>query len=160
MPTIVSAPGDLVVATVDGIDVRFGAMNIGELPPGLEQYGQGLTVRLYGARGPETMRRDNVFMKALYAWAETRHDSGSETRDPPAQMPGAAVLGRVQAQITDDVGTGYRWVGSRTAGTGTDWEGSWSFIPEPPPGAAVLVLAFTLDGTPTGRDIRMRLSEG
>ncbi|WP_146111853.1 hypothetical protein [Arthrobacter sp. MYb227] len=72
-------------------------------------------------------------------------------------MPAVPVLERVQVEVSDDVGTEYRWAGGKIAGTGSEWEGSWGFIPEPPSNARLLTLAFTLDGEPTGKLCQLQL---
>jgi hypothetical protein len=67
MGTIVSAPADLVVATSDGIDVRFAGIDLAaslsphaQEPPG----GHGVRISLAAVRGAETMRRDGQFQAA------------------------------------------------------------------------------------------------
>lgn len=160
MASIVSAPGDLVIAASDGIDIRFAGIRVDiDLPPHIDSpsSGRGIRISLEGVRGSETRQRDVRFEAARLAWVEGRkaHESGG-AEDPP-RMPGALVLDRVGVRVTDDIGTQYRWAGGQVAGDGTDWEASWFHSPTPPEAAQTLHLSFTLDGQPTGKECRVRL---
>ncbi len=72
-------------------------------------------------------------------------------------MPGAPVLERVNARISDDLGTEYRCVGGKVAGTGTEWDGCWGYAPEPPMSARIINFEFTLDGETTGKHCQIQL---
>ena len=153
MGTIVSAPADLVVATSDGIDVRFAGIDLAaslsphaQEPPG----GHGVRISLAAVRGAETMRRDGQFQAARLAWAQRRQDKMTE-EEPLPLMPGFSVLDRVWVVLSDELGTEYRLVAGQAAGDGTEWESAWEFVPPPPEAAGTLRLQFTLDGAPTGK---------
>lgn len=158
MGSIVSAPADLVIATSDGIDVRFAGIDLAaelsahaQEPPGVH----GVRISLAAVRGAETMRRDGQFQVARLAWAQRRQDQVA-AEEPVPLMPGFAVLDRVGVVLTDEVGTEYRLVAGQVAGDGTEWEAAWEFVPQPPEAAGTLGLQFTLDGTPTGQTCQVR----
>ncbi|KUG56291.1 hypothetical protein AVL61_16745 [Kocuria rosea subsp. polaris] len=160
MTSIVSAPADLVVATSDDIKVRFAGADLTAVLPAHVQAlpgAVGVRVMVSGARGPETMDRDNKFESARLAWYQQRK-SGEPAREESAPtMPGVLVLERVGALLRDDVGTEYRPVAGQIGGDGTEWEGSWTYLPHPPEAARTLWLEFTLDGEPTGKECEIRI---
>ncbi|WP_146202162.1 hypothetical protein, partial [Kocuria rosea] len=89
MGSIVSAPADLVIATSDGINVRFTGIDLAaelsahaQEPPG----GHGVRVSLAAVRGAETMRRDGQFQAARLAWAQ-REDGGKRGKEPGGLTP-------------------------------------------------------------------------
>lgn len=160
MTFIVSAPADLVVATSEGIEVRFAGIGLATGPPAHVQAplgALGVCVMVSGVRGPETMDRDNQFRTARLAWYQRRKSGGSVPEEPAPMMPGVLVLERVGALLRDDLGTEYRCVAAQIGGEGTEWEGAWTYLPQPPDMARTLWLEFTLDGEPTGRDCEIRL---
>ncbi|RAM37212.1 hypothetical protein [Arthrobacter globiformis] len=160
MTTVVSAPGDLVVATSDGIDVRFAGMELTEsLPAGVKARPgeRGIKVRLEGVQGPETQQRDHQFTEAIVDWVEQREKRGAESAGQPPTMPGVLVLEPVQLRISDDFGTEYECVAGQIAGDGTEWSASWMYLPEPPKHVRSINLVFTLHGAPTGKDCQIRL---
>ncbi|MGX5358231.1 hypothetical protein [Kocuria sp. KH4] len=159
MGFIVSAPADLVIATSDGIAVRFAEIDLAaelsahaQEPPGV----QGVRVSLAAVRGAEIMRRDGQFQDARLAWAQRRQDQAAE-EEPVPLMPGFAVLDRVGVVLTDEAGTEYRLVAGQAAGDGTEWEAAWEFVPQPPEAAGILRLQFILDGTPTGQTCAVQI---
>ena len=159
MMAVTHAPSDLVVATSDGIEIRFGGVVLETAPPfvGLHAGEPGIHVQLTGVRGPETQRRDSQLDRQRQAWVERRQSAGPGSAGPPPDMPGVSVLERVAAQLSDDAGTLYRRAGGSMAGDGMDWEALWVFVPEPPPAATALRLDFTVDGKPTGRHCTVAL---
>jgi len=154
MASIASAPSDLIVATSDGIRIRFVGM---ELDATSWDGNAGLEVRLQGVRGAETSRRDAEFRVALDAWARRLTERGKDAAGEAPTMPGVRVLDRVKVSITDDVGTEYQLVAGQAAGDGTDWDAAWIYAPRPPATAAHLYLRFTLDGHPTGIECALSL---
>jgi hypothetical protein len=160
MTTIVSAPGDLIVATSDGIDVRFVGLELNaEFTPsrGYPEGSKGVRIRLEGVRGHETQWRDAQYLDAREAWAERLKSQGRETAGDPPTMPGVPVLERVRVIVTDDIGTNYQWTAGEVAGDGTEWDASWVYAPTPPQGARSLKLRFTLDGELTAKECEVRL---
>jgi hypothetical protein len=160
MTSIVFAPGDLVIATSDGIDVRFGGIELDtDVPPGPQRLegGKGIRLRLEGVRGEETQRRDVLFLDARDTWIRRMKAQGLEAAGPSPTMPGVPVLERVNALLDDGLGTDYRCVKGQVAGDGTEWEASWVYLPNPPEAARNLRIWFTLDGIPTGRDCELQL---
>jgi hypothetical protein len=160
MTTIVSAPGDLIVATSDGIDVRFVGIEINadfSPSPGYPRGGRGVLIRLEGVRGLETQRRDYEFLDAREVWADRLKGQERDAAADPPTMPGVHVLDRVQAMVTDDVGTMYQLAAGQVAGDGTEWDASWVYAPAPPPAAQILRLRFMLDSDLTGKECEVRL---
>ena len=160
MTSIVSAPADLVVATSDDIKVRFAGIDLAadvpahvQAPPGA----LGVRVMVSGFRGPKTVDRDNEYHAARLAWYQRRKSGESDSKESVPTMPGVLVLDRVKALLRDDLGTEYRSVAGQIGGDGTEWEGSWTYLPQPPEAARALWLEFTLDGEPTGKDCEFRI---
>ncbi|MGL3806133.1 hypothetical protein ACSYDW_08560 [Paeniglutamicibacter sp. R2-26] len=159
MMTVVSAPGDLVVATNDGVEVRFaGIESIAQVPVVSAEWLGRKGIRLYfqGIRSHETRQRDFRHEEQMVQWVNLRKRDGEEAGDPPV-MPGQLVLGPVGAVISDDVGTTYQMSTGQVAGNATEWEATWVYLPEPPETARILTLEFTLDGEPTGKACQVRL---
>jgi len=160
MTTIVYAPGDLIVATSDGIDVRFVGIEINaEFPssPAYPRGGTGVLIRLEGVRGLETQRRDYQFLDAREAWADRLKGRGREAAGDPPTMPGVHVLERVKAIVTDDVDTQYQLAAGQVAGDGTEWDASWGYAPTSPPSAGILRILFMLDSELKGKECEVRL---
>ena len=160
MTSIVSAPADMVVATSDDIKVRFaGADLTAELPAHVQAPpgAVGVRIRVSGARGPQTMQRDSEFESARLAWYQRRQDGGPAWEESAPTMPGVLVLERVGVLLRDDLGTEYRSVAGQVGGDGTEWEGSWTYLPHPPEAARTLWLEFTLDGDLTGKECEIRI---
>lgn len=160
MTSIVWAPGDLIIATSQGVDVRFAGVEIStDLPerrwplPGE----RGIRVHLSGVRSGATAELDGAYGTALAAWEEQRTAQGHDGADRPPIMPGEVVLTPVQAVITDNRDTNYRRMAGRVAGSGTEWDAFWVFTPEPPAGLKHLTIEFTLHGELTGRSVRVQL---
>lgn len=161
MTSIVFAPGDLIIATSDGIDVRFAGINLGVRVPhhALNLEGtRGVQVKLEGVRGFQTQQRDQQHESAILAWAERLKAHGRGNAGPAPTMPAVPVLDRVRSLVTDDVGTDYKLAAGQVAGSGTDWDASWIYSPEPPDAARILTLRFTLDGSPTGKECKVSLA--
>ena len=160
MMTIVAAPADLVVATSDGVDVRFaGIESIADVPiVSGETLGRaGLRIYFQGIRNHETWQRDVRYEEQLVQWADLRNRDGAGAAGDAPSMPGQLVLGPVGAVISDDVGTTYRSIAGQVAGSATGWESTWVYLPERPKTAQILTLEFTLDDEPTGKTCQVRL---
>lgn len=160
MMTVVSAPGDLVVATNDGVGVRFvGVESIAEASVvSAEWLGRkGIRLYLQGIRSHETRQRDFRYEEQMEQWGSLGNRDGAEAAGDPPVMPGQLVLGPVGAVISDDVGTTYQMSTGQVAGSGTEWEATWVYISEPPQAARLLTLEFTLDDVPTGKACQIRL---
>lgn len=160
MTSIVWAPGDLIIASNQGVDVRFAGVEIiTDIPQhvGLVPGGRVIRVHLTAIRGRATLELDDGYGTAVEAWAAERAAQGRESAGRPPIMPGDVVLTPVQALITDNHDTEYRRVGGRAAGAGSEWDASWVFAPEPPAGVKHLTIEFTLHGGLTGRSVRVQL---
>jgi hypothetical protein len=110
MMTVISAPGDLVVATSDGIGVRFAGVELTTHVPGhltAVPGERGIKVNLEAIRSHETQHRDQSFIEARLQWVEQRKAQGAG--DGPA-TPGVPALEPINAIISDDSGTEYRCV--------------------------------------------------
>jgi hypothetical protein len=81
------------------------------------------------------------------AWVSERtatRDGGERGPDPPKQ-PGA-FLNDLPLALADDVGTVYAAPRKRAAGSGTEWEGKWTFEPASPPEARSLTVSLDVPG--------------
>ncbi|MFK0008943.1 hypothetical protein ACIQTZ_18030 [Paenarthrobacter sp. NPDC090520] len=151
---IISAPSDLVIANSDGIDVRFAGINLDRAPGYVgERAGeQSVHLHLNGIRGTETQLRDSQFLRDLQDWSERDKDLEVVGQEQyPPQMPSIAVFDQIGIELTDDVGTEYRRVGGKMAGSGTEWDVLWIYTPAPPPNARTLQIGFDVDGQTTGK---------
>lgn len=160
MPTIVSAPANLIIGTSDGVPVRFAGLETGvAYSPAVGQpHGTGgLLVDLVGVRGPETQSRDARFLAERDDWARRRKEDGPEAAGPPPVMPGVTVLESVDVLVTDDVGTVYELASRQVAGDGTEWEARMIYSPAVPTPARIVTLQFTIAGEPTGTLCELRL---
>jgi hypothetical protein len=160
MTTIVSAPGNLIVATNDGLKVQFGGVETPvEVPAGARSVPgeQGIRVYLQVIRCLETQRRDQAFDTEMELWGTLLTSQGKESAGPPPSMPGAVALNTVRIELSDDAGGTYRYVAGQVAGTGTEWDGSFVYVPIPPTNVRHLNLEFSLDGVPTGKSCRVRV---
>ena len=160
MTTIVSAPGNLIIATGDGLQVQFGGVEIPvEVPAGARSGPgeQGIKVNLQVVRCLETQRRDQAFDTEMELWGTLLAAQGREAVGPPPSMSGAVALNAVRIEIFDDAGDTYRYVAGQVAGTGTEWDGSFIYVPAPPPNIRHLNLEFSLNGVPTGKSCRIRV---
>jgi hypothetical protein len=160
MMTITSAPGDLVVATSDGVRVRFTGIELTTHLPG--HLGalpgeRGMKIGLEGIRSDETRRRDQSFDDARVQWVEQRRAQGAEGAGDMPTMPGVLALEPITVNISDDSGTEYRCVAGQIAGDGTEWAASWTYLPEPPEHVRSLNLEFALNGEPTGKNCQIRV---
>lgn len=160
MTTIVWAPGDLIVASIEGIDIRLAGVSL--VPDVPEHLGatvgeRGVRIRLEATRNLETQRRDIAYLRDFEAWVAEQRLQGKGNAGSPPPMPGEGVLSAVEANITDNHDTAYLCVAGQWAGTGTEWDGSWTFLPEPPAGVKHLNVEFTLHGELTGKSVRVQL---
>lgn len=160
MTTIVWAPGDLIVASHEGVDVRLAGV---ELTPDVSEFGpshgeRGIRVSLAAIRNLETQRLDILHAEEFEAWAAEQTLHCKDSAGPPPRMPGQVVLSAVRPVITDNHDTDYRYVGGQWAGTGTQWDGSSIFLPEPPHEVRHLNIEFTLNGELTGKSCRVQLN--
>ena len=160
MTKIVWAPGNLIVATNEGVDVRFAGVEITAAAPGHVGLAPGervIRVDLAGVTSSVTIDLDRRHLQEMEAWAEDRKLRGAENTGRPPAMPGETVLSAVRAIVTDSRDTEYRQVAGRVAGAGSGWDASWMFSPEPPAGVKHLTVEFTLNGELTGNSIRVQL---
>lgn len=160
MTTIVWAPGDLIVASNEGLAVRLAGVGLTRDVPehlGATVGERGVRIGLEVTRNLETQRRDIAYLEAFEAWVAEQKLHGRDMAGPPPTMPGQVVLSAVKANITDNHDTVYGCVAGRWAGTGTEWDGSWTFIPEPPAGVKHLTIEFTVNGELTGKSCRVQL---
>lgn len=162
MTKVISAPGDLVVATSNGVDVRFAGLELtADIPAHgpVRAGGGGIKINLEVIRDQETGQRDHSFNEARLEWVQQRRAQSVESAElgPMPTMPGVLAFEPVELQITDDIGTDYRFIAGQVAGDGTEWSASWTYLPEPPRQAKNLNLVFTLYGTPTGKSCVIQL---
>ncbi|MCC3265704.1 hypothetical protein [Arthrobacter gengyunqii] len=162
MTTIVAAPGDLIIGVSDGVSVRFAGINVeARQPPMASPDGDScIQIMLEGVNDLEVRRRNQQHARDEAAWVERRRELGTQNAGRYPPLPGDAVLQRVRARVTDDLGTSYHWIGGHTSGTGSEWDSSWFYFPAPPRTASLLTLTFTLDDEPTGKECVIRLRDG
>lgn len=93
---------------------------------------------------PQTRQRETVFSEyqaAFDEWAK-----GPKDPDDLPPQPGERLLA-MQIEITDDLGTVYRFSNGQAGGSNTEWQARRSFRPAPPVQARQLrVLCRTPDG--------------
>lgn len=149
MTTIVRAPGNLIVATINGVDVRLAGIEVTkaalfvDAPSGTPC----IVIYLSAARGYETVRHD-----AEIAQTRSREDLAAEAEEAQKDgPPKLSNLGRVGVTITDDVGAHYEPSGFRMVGDGIGWDDMRVYTPAPTSTAATLHLDFTVDGKSTER---------
>jgi hypothetical protein len=160
MTEVISAPGDLIVATSDGVDVRFAGLELTADVPGHVQVQPGeraIKINLEAIRCLVTAQRDQIYNEAMLEWVERRKSQGAESAGPVPIMPGVLAFEPVDLQITDDCGTDYRFVSGQAAGDGTEWSASRTYLPEPPRQANILSLVFMLHGSPTGKSCKIQI---
>ncbi|MGN5733386.1 hypothetical protein [Arthrobacter psychrochitiniphilus] len=160
MTSIVWAPADLIIASNQGVAVRFAGVEVTDnIPEHMWRVPgeRGIRVHLAGVRGEVTMELDAAHSIALEAWVAERKAHGRETAGRAPVMTGETVLTPVQVVISDNHDTEYKRVAGKVAGTGNEWDASWVFLPEPPAGVKHLSLEFTLHGELTGKSVRIQL---
>lgn len=160
MTTIIWAPGDLIVASNGGVEVRLAGVRTNSEVPfymGHVPDVRGIRVDLVGVTSRVTMDLDIAYTAAIESWILERKSHGQEAAGARPLMPGGVVLSAVKPAITDNHDTDYRLVASHSAGTGTEWDGSWFFVPEPPAAVKHLTIEFTVNGRPTGKSCRVQL---
>lgn len=156
MTTIVSAPGDLIVATIDEVGVRLVGIEVTKAPYFVDVPSATpcIVVYLSAARGYETVHHD-----AEIARTRSREDLAAEAeeaqRDGPPKLSN---LGRMGVTITDDVGTEYEPSGFRMVGDGIGWDDMRVYAPAPPSTALTLHLDFTVDGESTESSCEIALT--
>jgi hypothetical protein len=116
----------------------------------VELWPERVRVVLAAVPGAETERRDADYRAGLQAWAHRRR--AGEEGEPPVE-PGIFTLldPRTAVEITDDVGTGYRWDAAGGGGSGWGWHGEVSLRPAPPAQARRLTITACAPGGALGR---------
>lgn len=147
MTTIVRAPGNLIVATVEKVDVRLAGIDVTKAPLYVDVPAGSPCVVVYlsAVRGYETVSHDGEI-------AQTRSLEDLATEAEEAQKDGPpklSNLSRINITMTDDEGTPYEPSGFRMVGDGTSWDDMRVYTPAPPSSAATLHLDFTIDGQST-----------
>jgi hypothetical protein len=147
MTTIVRAPGNLIVATIEKVDVRLAGIDVTKAPlhVGVPSGTPCVVVYLSAARGYETVSHD-----AEIAQTRSLEDLAAEAEEAQKDgPPKLSNLSRVGITITDDEGTQYEPSGFRMVGDGLGWDDMRVYTPAPPSAAASLCLDFTVDGEST-----------
>ncbi|MEC5201081.1 hypothetical protein RCH21_003337 [Arthrobacter sp. PL16] len=159
MKALTHAPHDLVVATIDNIDVCFSGAELGAAPGfvGLNAGEPSLHLNLSAVRGAETATKDAQFLQQREDWAARLRAEGRDGVGHPPLMPGVALYKRITVQVSDDLGTEYERAGGQVAGDGTEWQALWVYIPAPPDNAQTLRLRFEVDDKQTGKHCELSL---
>jgi hypothetical protein len=159
MKALTHAPHDLIVATIDRIDVCFSGAALAAAPDfvGLNADEPSLHINLSAVRGTETATKDAQFLQERADWATRLQSSGANSAGHPPLMPGVALYERITVHVADDVGTKYRRAGGQVAGDGTEWQALWVYVPAPPDDAQALRLTFDVDGKKTGMHCELSL---
>lgn len=156
MTTIIRAPGNLIVATIEKVDIRLAGVDVTKAPLHVDVLSDTPCVVVYlsAARGYETVSHD-----AEIAQTQSREDlaAGAEEaeKDGPPKLSN---LDRVGVTITDDEGTQYEPSGFRMVGDGIGWDDMRVYTPAPPSAATTLHLDFTVDGESTNSSCDVALS--
>lgn len=147
MTTIVRAPGNLIVATIDKVDVRFAGVDVTTAPLHVDVLSGTPCVVAYlsAARGYETVSRDSEVAQTQ-SLEDLAAEAAEAQKDGPPKLSN---LSRVSVTITDDEGTQYEPSGFRMVGDGIGWDDMRVYTPAPPSAAATLHLDFTVDGEST-----------
>ncbi|MEG9250005.1 hypothetical protein V6S67_18090 [Arthrobacter sp. Soc17.1.1.1] len=156
MTSIVRAPGNLIVATIEKVDVRFAGVDVTKAPLHVDvPLGTPcVVVYLSAVRGYETVSHD-----AEIAQTRSREDLAAEAEEAQNDgPPKLSNLDTVGVTITDDEGTQYEPSGFRMVGDGLGWDDMRVYTPAPPSAAATLHLDFTVDGESTNSGCDVALS--
>lgn len=116
----------------------------------VEVWPERLRVVLAAVPGSETERLDAEYRAGLQAWAQRRR--AGEEGEPPVE-PGIFSLldPRTAVEVTDDLGTPYRWDAAGSGGAGWGWHGDVLLRPAPPAQARRLTVAAVGPGGALGR---------
>jgi hypothetical protein len=156
MTSIVSAPGTLIVAIIEKVDVRLAGIEVTNAPLHVDVPSSTpcLVVYLSAARGYETVSHDAEIARTQ-SLEELAAQAEEAQKDGP---PKVSNLSRVGVTITDDKGTQYEPSGFRMVGDGTGWDDMRVYTPAPPSAATTLHLDFTIDGDSTDSRCVLALS--
>lgn len=156
MTTIVSAPGNLIVATIDKVDVRLAGIEVTKAPRFVDVPSATpcIVVYLSAARGYETVSHDAEIARTR-SYEDLAAEAEEAQKDGPPKLSN---LGRVGVTITDDLGTQYEPAGFRMVGDGIGWDDMRVCTPAPPSAALTLHLDFTVDSELTGNSCDVALT--
>ncbi|KNC20470.1 hypothetical protein AC792_00510 [Arthrobacter sp. RIT-PI-e] len=160
MMRLIHAPGDPVIATVDGISVRFAGIELLE-PSGSSTVGPlNLMMCLYlsAVRGSETALRDARFrLKQQQRWEQVH--AGEQDPFGFPWWPVESIYDRITTKLSDDLGTRYERAGGQVGGEGREWEMVLRYTTIPPLEARTLHVEFSVDGVSTGRTCKIALEQ-
>lgn len=161
MTPLTHAPSNLEVATIGAIAIRFGGVELLDVPNyvGAKTGEPSIHFHLSGVRGTETAMRDAQFRRELEEWSVRRKAAAADSPERPPIMPGVLVFEQLTTTVTDNLGTEYGRVGGRVAGFDTEWDATWVYTPAPPPKARTLRFEFSIDGESTGQYCELDLHE-
>jgi len=158
MARIESAPRDLLVAVRQGIDVCFAGLKLSTDPPPWRDasedydavYSSGFEFTLRGIANDVTRELDAGFNKNLMLWNAQVKKFGASVAGRAPSLPSDIFFEHICAEVEDDLGTEYLWIGGETASPDAPWEATWFYSPAPPEDAEHLVLKFVVEGLETG----------
>lgn len=158
MARIEFAPLDLVVAVCQGIDVCFAGLKLSTVPPPWQEYSEdydavdssGFEFKLRSLANDVTRELDAGFNKNLEIWNAQVKEFGASVAGRAPSLPSDIFFEHICAQVEDDLGTEYVWIGGEMASFDAPWEATWIYSPAPPEDAEHLVLKFVVDGLETG----------
>jgi hypothetical protein len=147
MTTIVRAPGNLIVATIEKVNVRLAGIDVTKAPLHVDVPSGTFCVVVYlsAVRGYETVRHDGQIAQTR-SLEDLAAEAEEAQKDGPPKLSN---LSRVDVTMTDDEGTQYEPSGFRMMGDGIGWDDMRVYTPAPPSAAATLRLDFTVDGEST-----------
>ncbi|MGQ3385232.1 hypothetical protein [Glutamicibacter sp. TV12E] len=165
MARMESAPHDLIVAAHRGVDVAFAGLNLStELPPWhfeSKDFDVGFTssfeFTLRAVLNEVTRQLDADLCSTNEAWKAQLEVHGASIAGSAPPLPSDKFFERIEAEVTDDLGTEYMWVGGERASLESPWEATWIYAPAPPQEAGRLVLDFVADGLATGHSCTLDL---
>ncbi|NQD41153.1 hypothetical protein [Glutamicibacter halophytocola] len=165
MARMESAPHDPIIAVHQGVDVSIAGINLStELPPWhleSEDCDVGFTssfeFTLRAVPNEMTRQLDADFSSKKEAWKAQLEERGASIAGSAPPLPSDKFFERIEAEVTDDLGTEYMWVGGETASLESPWEATWIYAPAPPQEAGHLVLDFIAEGLKTGHSCTLDL---
>jgi len=165
MARMESAPHDLIVAVHQGVDIAFAGLNLTTgLPPWhLESEGcdvgftSSFEFTLRAVPNEMTRQLDADFSSKKEAWKAQLEERGASIAGSAPPLPSDKFFERIEAAVTDDLGTEYMWVGGETSSLESPREATWIYAPAPPQEAGHLVLDFIEEGLKTGHSCTLDL---
>ncbi len=128
-------PVGALVGVIRGVEVRLASVSVRD---------GALHVLLRATSSPETERMDAEFEAHLSRWGEAVDLRGAAAAGEPPAMPGSC-LSVFDVRPTDARGIDYPFIERAVAGSGAEWDDSWTFGCPGPPVAEVEIAVSRQD---------------